>query len=671
MSFLSKLAGAAKRMTPRQLLVTAFACGSSLAILGPSLLAGDPPRPWPEILQDTATEISLPEALDLLETPDESRRAVVVGLDLIVATADAATWAAIDAAAAPEEAVAGAEEVDAKDTGAKDGDAKEAEASAAPADAETALPIDATSFTEAVRASLPFRPDELVTRLAETSELDFRVHYATAEGVDGGAVLATLLSLIPTILFLVLIVWMMRGMGTTKAWNVIRPEGLKHGFEAVAGIDTAQDEVAEVVEFLRNPAAASRLGGRMPNGMLLDGPPGAGKTLLARAMAKEAGVPFIALEAASVSGIIMGAGVRKVRKVFSEARKLAPCIIFIDEIDAMGRARGSVSGTVGDEKETTLNALLVELDGFESREGIFLIAATNRPEILDKALTRRGRIDRRITMTLPDLEARRKILAVHLTRVTADPALDLRAIAGTTYGFSGADLAALVNEAALMATRAKRDLVTQEDFRQARDRLLVGLSGSQRNLTGSDRRLTAVHEAGHALVASLLPEADPIEKVTIVPQGGALGFVLQSPDEDRNYETETRLKARIKVAVAGRAAEVLVLGPQAANSGASSDIEQATRVARAMVTQFGMSEAGFLKVDPQDPHFIDQTRPVISHVRAIIEGCRRDVDALLQANQDALLRIADRLEERETLSRAEVQALLQAETGSDRLMAAE
>ena len=333
----------------------------------------------------------------------------------------------------------------------------------------------------------------------------------------------------------------------------------------------------------------------------------------------------------------------------------------------MGRARGSVSGTVGDEKETTLNALLVELDGFESREGIFLIAATNRPEILDKALTRRGRIDRRITMTLPDFEARRKILAVHLTRVTADPALDLRAIAGTTYGFSGADLAALVNEAALMATRAKRDLVTQEDFRQARDRLLVGLSGSQRNLTGSDRRLTAVHEAGHALVASLLPKADPIEKVTIVPQGGALGFVLQSPDEDRNYETETRLK----VAVAGRAAEVLVLGPQAANSGASSDIEQATRVARAMVTQFGMSEAGFVKVDPQDPHFIDQTRPVISHVRAIIEDCRRDVDTLLKANQDALLRIADRLEERETLSRAEVQALLQAATGSDRLMAAE
>lgn len=510
------------------------------------------------------------------------------------------------------------------------------------------------------KARMPFPAASTVARLAEVSAVDLTVN----TGRESVSTFERVLQFTPILLLLGLMAFfLLRGatgsLGLSKSFDVIEPARLREGFSDVAGIDAARSEIVEIVDFLKDPVSASRLGGRMPKGVLFDGPPGSGKTLLARAMAREAGVPFITIDAAGMNQIFVGAGAMKIRKVFKEARKRAPCIVFIDEIDSMGRARGAGGrGGAGDEKETTLNALLVELDGFGPREGIVVIAATNRPEILDSALTRRGRIDRRITVSLPDIEGRKAILTVHARKVETAPDIDLAGIAATTFGFSGADLAALVNEAALHATRMGHAAVGMEDFAAARDRMVVGMSGSNRKMDAEDLKLTAVHEAGHAMIAALEPDADPIEKVTILPQGRAAGFVMQAPDRDRIFETRGRLQARIRVAVAGRIAEEAIFGPDAVTSGAVSDIEQATRIAREMVVNLGMSSLGFIRLDQSDTALHDFENPPVREIRRIIEQAEAHVSRILAGRREDLLRLSQELMRREVMDGADVARIL-------------
>ena len=516
--------------------------------------------------------------------------------------------------------------------------------------------IELPAARAVVKAQLPLPETTFVSRMAEEAAIDLQIY---SNQHLGATWTDRMIQLIPGLLIIALLAFFIfrgatKSLGLTSSFEVVEQGKLKDTFDDVAGIDAARAEIQEIVDFLKDPKAAARLGGRMPKGALFDGPPGAGKTLLARAMAKEADVPFLTIEASGVNQLFIGAGAMKIKRAFKEARKRAPCVVFIDEIDAMGRARGSSGSGAGDEKETTLNALLVELDGFDAREGIVVIAATNRSEILDPALTRRGRIDRKITIGLPDIEGRKEILRVHCRKIQAEVGLDTGSIASTTFGFSGADLAALVNEAALLATRARRDAVTLKDFAAARDRMLVGLSASHRQLGEADRRLTAIHEAGHALIATVEPHADPIEKATIVPQGCAAGYVMQSPDQDRLFETRARLRARIRVAVAGRVAEEMVFGEDAITSGAASDIQQATRVARQMVMSLGMSDLGFVCVDPQDVTLHDPDNPPVREIRRIIDDALGHVATELTSRRDTLLALAAELECRETLSGAEV-----------------
>jgi cell division protease FtsH len=362
-------------------------------------------------------------------------------------------------------------------------------------------------------------------------------------------------------------------------------------FEDVAGADEAKHELEEVVDFLKNPDRYGRLGARVPKGILLVGPPGIGKTLLARAVAGEAGVPFFSISGSEFVEMFVGVGAARVRDLFEQARKMKPCIIFIDELDSLGRSRtAGIMGGANDEKEQTLNQLLAELDGFDPREGIVLLAATNRPEILDPALTRAGRFDRQVALDRPDRQARVAILKVHIKRIKAAPGIDFDRIAGITPGFSGADLANLVNEAALAATRRGGDTVTMDDFTRAVERLVAGIEKRSRILSPKERKVVAYHEMGHALVASALPGTDPVHKVSIIPRGiGALGYTMQRPTEDRFLIERSELIDRMAVLMGGRAAEEIVFGE--ISTGASDDIDKATGIAREMVTRFGMSEA--------------------------------------------------------------------------------
>ena len=532
-------------------------------------------------------------------------------------------------------------------------------------DAEAADPVpglNAEGTHLHVIAQLPYPPSRMITAMVQDAAVDVQIYEPISlepSWVD------RIISIAPAILLIGLLIFFLsrgatKSLGLTSSFEVIETENLKQTFDDVAGIDAAREEIQEIVDFLKDPVKASRLGGRMPKGALFDGPPGAGKTLLARALATEAGVPCLTIEASGVKQLFVGAGAMKLKRAFREARKRAPCIIFIDEIDAMGKARGSSNSGAGDEKETTLNALLVELDGFDATEGVFVIAATNRPEVLDPALTRRGRIDRKITVDLPDLQARREILAVHCRAIKGEVGLDTDSIARSTFGFSGADLAALVNEAALMATREDRELVDLESFEKARDRLLVGLSGSKRKLNAADRELTAYHEAGHALIAAICPHADPIEKATILPQGRAGGYVMQSPNADHSYETYDRLISRIKVAVAGREAEKLIFGSGAITSGAESDIQQATRVAQSMVLRWGMSKQGFVAIDPSNGALVDPENPPVREITRIITECQDEVRQEMERNRDQLVAMADALKARETLSGDDVRKVLAA-----------
>ena len=379
------------------------------------------------------------------------------------------------------------------------------------------------------------------------------------------------------------------GFGKSKAKMLTE----KHGrvtFDDVAGIDEAKEELEEIVEFLRNPQKFSRLGGKIPKGALLVGPPGTGKTLLARAIAGEAGVPFFTISGSDFVEMFVGVGASRVRDMFEQAKKNAPCIVFIDEIDAVGRHRGAGYGGGNDEREQTLNQLLVEMDGFEANEGVIILAATNRRDVLDPALLRPGRFDRQVTVPNPDIKGREKILAVHARKTPLGPDVDLRIIARGTPGFSGADLANLVNEAALMAARVGRRFVTMIDFEQAKDKVMMGPERRSMVMTTEQKEMTAYHEAGHALVGMELPKCDPVYKATIIPRGGALGMVMSLPEMDRLNMFKDECHQRLAMTMAGKAAEIHKYGADAVSNGPAGDIQQASALARAMVLQWGMSD---------------------------------------------------------------------------------
>ncbi|MCX7644174.1 MAG: ATP-dependent zinc metalloprotease FtsH [Rhodobacteraceae bacterium] len=450
----------------------------------------------------------------------------------------------------------------------------------------------------------------------------------------------------------------------------------KHGrvtFDDVAGIDEAKEELEEIVEFLRNPQKFSRLGGKIPKGALLVGPPGTGKTLLARAIAGEAGVPFFTISGSDFVEMFVGVGASRVRDMFDQAKKNAPCIVFIDEIDAVGRSRGVGYGGGNDEREQTLNQLLVEMDGFEANEGIIIVAATNRPDVLDPALLRPGRFDRRVQVPNPDIKGREKILGVHARKVPLGPNVDLRIIARGTPGFSGADLANLVNEAALMAARVGRRFVTMEDFENAKDKVMMGAERRSMVMSEDEKKLTAYHEAGHAIVGLNVPQHDPIHKATIIPRGRALGLVLSLPERDQLSVTYTKYKSKIAMAMGGRVAEELIFGRENVTSGAMSDIQQVTRIARAMVTQFGFSESvGMIDYANERESFLGSWNAGVNHSpetqKKIDEEVRRIVDEgyetakrILTEKIDDLHRLAQGLLEYETLTGPEILRVINGE----------
>jgi cell division protease FtsH len=442
-------------------------------------------------------------------------------------------------------------------------------------------------------------------------------------------------------------------------------------FEDVAGVEESKAELEEIIAFLREPKKFTRLGGRIPKGVLLVGPPGTGKTLLARAVAGEAGVPFYSISGSDFVEMFVGVGASRVRDLFSQGKKNAPCIIFVDEIDAVGRHRGAGLGGGHDEREQTLNQLLVEMDGFESNEGVIMIAATNRPDVLDPALLRPGRFDRRVVVPRPDLRGRLAIIEVHTRRVPLDEGVDLRVVARGTPGFVGADLQNLVNEAALQAARRDGQLVEMHDFEEAKDKVLIGTARKSLIMSDEDKRATAYHEAGHALVALLTPGADPVHKVTIIPRGMALGVTLTMPEEDRYSLTRDQLIARITHAMGGRAAEELVFDHL--STGAANDLKQATDEARRMVCSYGMSE----KIGPislgDDDHDVFLGRDFVSR-KEYSENKAQEIDdevsrllrelydvakQLLSENRGLLDRISEGLLERETLDSEELKLLME------------
>jgi len=490
--------------------------------------------------------------------------------------------------------------------------------------------------------------------------------------------LAILLNWFPLLLLIFFWFMFMRQMqaGGNKAMSfgksrakLFSPLQKKITFKDVAGVDEAKVELQEIIEFLKDPRRFQRLGGRIPKGVLLVGAPGTGKTLLARAVAGEANVPFFSISGSDFVEMFVGVGASRVRDLFDQAKKHAPCLIFIDEIDAVGRQRGAGLGGGHDEREQTLNQLLVEMDGFDSNEGIIVIAATNRPDILDMALLRPGRFDRRIVVPMPDVRGREEILSVHVRRVPLAEDVDLKVIARSTPGFSGADLANLINEAALLAARKGQDSVTMKDLEEAKDKVLMGVERRSMIISDEDKRNTAFHEAGHALVAALIPEADPIHKVTIIPRGLALGLTQQLPLSDRYTYTKDYLEAQLAVLMAGRVTEEMILGK--ITTGAANDLEKATEIARKMVCQWGMSELGPLSFGERDDliflgrelathkNFSEHTAELIdAEVKKIISRCYQRAKELIENNRDRLLRIAEALLEKEILSSDEINELI-------------
>ena len=493
--------------------------------------------------------------------------------------------------------------------------------------------------------------------------------------------LSVLVSWFPMLLLIAVWIFFMRqmqgaggramGFGKSKAKLLTEAHG-RVTFEDVAGVDEAKEDLEEIVEFLRDPQKFQRLGGRIPRGVLLVGPPGTGKTLLARAIAGEANVPFFTISGSDFVEMFVGVGASRVRDMFEQAKKNAPCIIFIDEIDAVGRHRGAGLGGGNDEREQTLNQLLVEMDGFEANEGIILIAATNRPDVLDPALLRPGRFDRQIVVPNPDVIGREKILKVHVRKVPLAPDVNLKTIARGTPGFSGADLMNLVNESALLAARRGKRLVTMAEFEDAKDKVLMGAERRTLVMTEDEKKLTAYHEGGHAIVALNVPSTDPVHKATIIPRGRALGMVMQLPERDQLSMTFEQMTSRLAILMGGRVAEEMIFGKQHVTSGAASDIEQATKLARAMVTRWGFSEelGNVAYGDNQEEIFLghsvarqhnvsEKTAQMIdAEVRELVEGGYERALEILTAHKDDLETLAQGLLEYETLAGDEIVDLL-------------
>lgn len=464
------------------------------------------------------------------------------------------------------------------------------------------------------------------------------------------------------------------GFGKSKARLLTEKSG-RVTFDDVAGIDEAKQELQEVVEFLKDPQKFQKLGGKIPKGVLLVGPPGTGKTLTARAVAGEANVPFFTISGSDFVEMFVGVGASRVRDMFEQAKKHAPCIVFIDEIDAVGRHRGAGLGGGNDEREQTLNQLLVEMDGFEANEGVILIAATNRPDVLDPALLRPGRFDRQVVVPNPDILGREKILKVHMRKVPLAADVDARVIARGTPGFSGADLANLVNEAALLAARGNRTNVSMAEFESAKDKVMMGAERKSMVMSEKEKENTAYHEAGHALVNLNVPQADPLHKVTIIPRGRALGVTFMLPERDKYSETLTELTSDLAICFGGRLAEELIFGVGNVTTGASGDIQQATRTARRMVTEWGMSDKlGRVRYSANEQeiflgHSVSQQKNVSEatakiiddEVRRLIEEGEAKARQILTTKLDDLHKIAKALLEFETLSGEEVRALLRGE----------
>jgi cell division protease FtsH len=461
------------------------------------------------------------------------------------------------------------------------------------------------------------------------------------------------------------------GFGKSKAKMLTERSG-RVTFEDVAGVDEAKEDLVEIVDFLRDPQKFQKLGGRIPKGVLLAGPPGTGKTLLARAVAGEANVPFFTISGSDFVEMFVGVGASRVRDMFEQAKKNAPCIVFIDEIDAVGRHRGAGLGGGNDEREQTLNQLLVEMDGFEANEGVILIAATNRPDVLDPALLRPGRFDRQVVVPNPDLSGREKILKVHMRKVPLGPDVDPRTVARGTPGFSGADLANLVNEAALMAARKGRRVVSMREFEDAKDKVMMGAERRTLAMSEDEKALTAYHEGGHAIVALNVIGSDPIHKATIIPRGRALGMVMRLPERDQLSLSRQKLQADLAVAFGGRVAEELIFGYDRVTTGAQSDIDMATRMARAMVTRFGMSdELGPIAYGENQEevflgHSVSRTqniseetaRTIDKEVHRIIDTAYQNARRILTEKHDDLETLAKGLLEYETLTGEEIKALL-------------
>ncbi len=520
----------------------------------------------------------------------------------------------------------------------------------------------------------------LVTRLREA---DVRIR---SEPDESGmpSLLGVLISWFPMLLLIGVWIFFMRQMqaggGKAMGFGKSRARLLteKHGrvtFSDVAGIDEAKEDLQEIVEFLKNPQKFQQVGGRIPKGCLLVGPPGTGKTLLARAIAGEANVPFFTISGSDFVEMFVGVGASRVRDMFEQAKKHAPCIVFIDEIDAVGRHRGAGLGGGNDEREQTLNQLLVEMDGFEANEGVILIAATNRPDVLDPALLRPGRFDRQVVVPNPDVVGREKILQVHMKKIRLGPDVDPKVIARGTPGFSGADLANLVNEAALTAARLGKRLATMIDFEAAKDKIMMGAERRSMVMTEEEKRLTAFHEGGHAVVAWYTDSSDPIHKATIIPRGRALGMVVRLPEGDRISVSREKLNGDIAVAMGGRVAEELVFGHDKVTAGAASDIEQATKIARHMVTQWGMSDdlgpVGYHENQQevflghsvtQSQNVSEETsRRIDQEIRRIVETGYTRAREVLEEHGDQLDRMAEALLEYETLNGDDIDKIMRGE----------
>ena len=488
-----------------------------------------------------------------------------------------------------------------------------------------------------------------------------------------GSLMSVLISWFPMLILIAVWVFFMRqmqsgsgramGFGKSKAKLLTERHG-RVTFEDVAGVDEAKSDLQEIVEFLRDPQKFQRLGGRIPRGALLVGPPGTGKTLIARAVAGEANVPFFTISGSDFVEMFVGVGASRVRDMFEQAKKNAPCIIFIDEIDAVGRHRGAGLGGGNDEREQTLNQLLVEMDGFEANEGIIIIAATNRPDVLDPALLRPGRFDRQIVVPNPDVNGREKILRVHMRKVPLAPDVDARVIARGTPGFSGADLANLVNEAALLAARRNKRLVTQQEFEDSKDKVMMGAERRSMAMTEEEKLATAYHEAGHAIVNLLLPHNDPLHKVTIIPRGRALGVTMSLPERDKLSYSKQWCEARLAMTFGGRVAEQLIYGKEHLNTGAASDIQQATNMARRMVTEWGMSEklGPLLYSENQQEVFLGHAitqrqnmseataRMIDEEVRHFVTEAYNKAWEVLSTHREELERVTQALMEFETIS---------------------